>query len=224
MSMNYVNKLIQKMESLSERNFHLNNNIVFSVSESVYVPSIESNMLVSYFLNHKTDDKLILDYGTGSGYLSLIVAKEFISEDELKIVATDINPQAINCAKINFLNNNVNEKIDLRKGDGFTIIKENELFNTILASLPYHDGKPKKWLEYSFYDENLKMRTDLFKNANKHLAPKGRILFTYSEKANEDIPLVDLLNENNLTYSIKDMRGSLNEGAYYLYEIKRNNE
>lgn len=222
MSKKYVDELIKKMESLSERNFYLNNNIIFSVSKKAYVPSIESNMLISYFLKHKKNDKIILDYGTGSGYLSLIVAKKYISEDELKIVATDINPHAINCARANFLKNNVNEKIDLRKGDGFTVIKENETFDTILASLPYHNKKPKNWLEYSFYDENLKMRTDLFKNANKHLSPKGRILFTYSEKANEDIPLIDLLNKNNLSYSIKDMRSSPNEGIYYLYEIKRN--
>lgn len=190
------------------------------VFPNVYSGGPESKLLLNYYLKNYVSSATILDYGTGTGFLAKVVA---LRTDAKKIVATDINSLAIVCAKINFSKIRLftSTKIDVRLGNAFNVINKQEKFDVIFASLPFHEGKPNNIYERSFYDENLKMRKELFENAKNHLFANGKILFTYSKRANKEIPLEPLLEKNDWMFEIKAKKKNFfSADIYYLYEIK----
>lgn len=88
------------------------------------------------FLKKKHKNLKVLDIATGHGYTTTIMAKYYEAHIK-KIVAYDINPQAVELAKRNAQRNNCNMKIiDFRIGSIFEPLKEKEKFDIILAALP----------------------------------------------------------------------------------------
>jgi len=67
---------------------------VFYVDENVYEPA-EDTFLLAENLKVEPED-FVLDMGTGCGILAVLAAKK-----ARKVVAVDINPYAIECAKKN---------------------------------------------------------------------------------------------------------------------------
>src|SRR5688572_18246060 len=68
----------------------------------------------------------VLDLGTGSGIGAVFAARKGAS-----VVAVDINPEAVRCARINALLNHVDERIDVRLGDLFEPVRGEE-FDLVL--------------------------------------------------------------------------------------------
>ena len=90
------------MRSLSKKVFFAN--YTFHVSESVYEPAEDSFLFAE---NLKVPDGAsVIDMGTGCGILGIIAA-----ENASKVVAVDINPHAVRCAKKNAKLNNVENKM-----------------------------------------------------------------------------------------------------------------
>src|SRR5687767_14697484 len=56
----------------------------------------------------------VLDLGTGSG-----IGAVFAAQRGASVVAVDINPEAVRCARINALLNDLDERIEVRRGDLF---------------------------------------------------------------------------------------------------------
>src|SRR3989338_9266222 len=61
---------------------------------------------------------VVLDLATGSGMIGI-----FCADKAKKVIATDINPRAINYAKFNAILNGVESKIEFRIGDLFNPVK-----------------------------------------------------------------------------------------------------
>lgn len=102
----------------------------FKVAENVYRPAEDSFLIadqIPYYTSKKT-----LDMGTGCGILALISA-----ESSQEVVATDINPFAVNCTKKNAELNGLNHKIDVLAGDLFDPIGKKEKFDLITFNPPY---------------------------------------------------------------------------------------
>jgi release factor glutamine methyltransferase len=193
-------------------------NLELRIFESVYPPGKESIMLAKNMIKGEYSVKQgdwVLDYGTGSGFLALIAAQKGAN-----VVATDINPQAIDCALINFAllsNYNKGYIFQPRLASGFSQIKKDEYFDTILASLPYDEAVPNDALECSFYDKNFAMRKELFLNAKEHLKRNGKILFTYSEKTQKRNPIENFC----LDYTIERIdEAATKDDTYFLLAIK----
>ena len=106
----------------------------FVVDENVLTPRPETELLVETALNCiSSPTAKILDLGTGSGALAVVMAKEV---SEFKVSAIDIDPNALSIAKENAARHGVADRIeficaDLRKSDW------SGCFSMILSNPPY---------------------------------------------------------------------------------------
>ena len=93
----------------------------FMVTPSVFNPKVPRTG--QFFASH-IDSRLVsresevLDMGTGSG-----VCAVFAANHARRVVAVDINPAAVRCARINALLNNLDHKIEVRHGDLFEPVR-----------------------------------------------------------------------------------------------------
>ncbi len=78
----------------------------------------------------------VLDMGTGSG-----VCAVFAARIARRVVAVDINAEAVRCATINARLNTLEAKIDVRHGDLFAPVAT-ETFDVVLFNPPFLRGAP----------------------------------------------------------------------------------
>jgi release factor glutamine methyltransferase len=153
-------------------------NFVFEIYGEVYTPA-EDSFLFAESLSVNKGDR-VLDVGTGSGILAVVASKQ-----ASEVIAIDVNPYAIHCAKHNAKLNGVSEKIDFLRGDLFAPLNDIEYFDVILFNAPYVPSEENEidfWLGRS-WSGGLTGRTviDRFiSQAPKHLRPKGKILLLQS--------------------------------------------
>ena len=106
----------------------------FAVDENVLTPRPETELLIETALNSiSSASKNILDLGTGSGVLAVIMAKEI---QDCKVTAIEIDPKALNIAKENAMNHGTGDRIkflckDLKKEDW------EGTYSMILSNPPY---------------------------------------------------------------------------------------
>jgi release factor glutamine methyltransferase len=156
----------------------------FILDEKIYEPAEDTFLLAE---NLKVEEReVVLDMGTGCGILAVLAAKK-----AKKVVATDINPHAINCAKKNAKMNGVEEKIEFRLGDLFQPIKPDETFNLILFNAPYLPSEPyeeRSWIGRAWAGgpNGRKVIDRFITDAPKFLTCDGRILLVQSSLSNID--------------------------------------
>jgi len=158
----------------------------FHVSENVYEPAEDTFLLAEYLVVNVKENDFVLDVGTGCGILAVLAAKK-----AKKVVATDINPFAIRCAKRNIRLNNVDDKVEIREGNLFQPILENEKFTLILFNAPYlpsETWEQNEWLNQAWAGGlNGRRIIDAFiEQAPKHLTGDGKILLVQSSLSNID--------------------------------------
>ena len=138
----------------------------------------------------------VLDLGTGCGIQAI-----FAAEKAKKVVATDINPQAVKCARINAKINNVADKVDVRCGDLFEPVK-NEKFDLIIFSPPYLPSIPKNLLEHAWFcGDKYEVIRKFFAYVKNHLKPDGRVRMVYSTIADVKF-LFDILKKNKFEWFV----------------------
>ncbi len=103
------------------------------VSPDVLIPRDETEILANYILKNSRNfkPKTILDVGTGSGCLAIFLAKKF---PRTEVTALDICPKALNIAKKNAQNQQV--QIKFLQSDLLEKISRKN-FDIIVANLPY---------------------------------------------------------------------------------------
>jgi len=117
----------------------------FIVFDDVYEPAEDTFLLVDNL--HVRDGETVLDVGTGCGILAVISAFK-----ASRVVAIDINPSAVRCARINAEINGVLEKIDFICCSLLDPLRNNVAFDLALFNAPYLPirEKPKDWLSYAW--------------------------------------------------------------------------
>ncbi|MGD6934687.1 MAG: HemK2/MTQ2 family protein methyltransferase [Candidatus Bathyarchaeia archaeon] len=153
-------------------------NLKFDITEEVFEPSEDSFLFAENLDVHVGDE--VLDLGTGSGILGVLAAQKAKS-----VLAVDINPYAIRCAKQNAVLNGVQAKMGFLRGDLFSALNTDALFDLILFNAPYLPSEPfevETWLGRAWAGgaTGREVVDRFIPQATAHLKPSGRILLLQS--------------------------------------------
>jgi HemK-related putative methylase len=85
-----------------------------------------------------------LDLGTGSG-----IGAIFAARCGYHVVGVDINPEAVRCARINVLLNNLEGRVEIREGDLFAPVA-GDRFDLVLFNPPFYRGTPVDRLDQAW--------------------------------------------------------------------------
>jgi ribosomal protein L3 glutamine methyltransferase len=161
--------------------------VPFYVDERVIVPrSYIGELLVKGDIDaiapDLVDAKSVLDLCTGSGCLAILAAHHL---PEAAITATDISRDALDVAKINCANHELESRITLIQGDLFASLG-NKTFDVILTNPPYVaraevDAFPPEYsaepqLAHLGGADGLDIVRRILKEAPKHLAKNGALI------------------------------------------------
>ena len=154
----------------------------FHVSENVYEPAEDTFLLAENLPINKDD--VVLDMGTGCGILGILAA-----EKAKKVVAVDLNPHAVRCARMNAKLHGVIRKMDIRQGDLFQSLKKNEKFDLIIFNAPYLPSEAwehRTWLGRAWVGgpTGRQLIDRFISEAPRCLEKGGRILLVQSTLSN----------------------------------------
>ena len=180
----------------------------FKVNPSVLIPRPETEILVETIINQNKERTglTILDVGTGSGNIPIVLAK-FLPQS--KIVTIDVSDESINVAKENAELNQVNGNVEFVNRDVFVeSFFENLNFDIIVSNPPYVSIEEYPSLQeeivnyepkYAVTDEEdgLKFYNRISQIAFKSLNEGGKLYFEIGQGQSKDIN--DILNQNKFS-------------------------
>lgn len=157
---------------------------VFFVDENVYAPAEDSFLFADNLQVEAGDD--VLDLGTGCGILGILAA-----EQARFVVAADVNPYAVRCAKANAEFNNVRGNMAFVQGGLFTWLSGKAKFDIILFNAPYlpaDKGEADSWIGRAWAGgvSGRQIIDRFLFEVPRHLKRTGRVLLMQSTLANVD--------------------------------------
>jgi tRNA A58 N-methylase Trm61 len=159
---------------------------LFYVYGQAVKPSVQSAYLLENSTINPGED--VWDLGTGSGIQAV-----FAAGNARRVVATDIGPDAIKSAQFNVKLHGLENKIDVRLGDLFAPLKDDEKFDVIINNIEYPDDDPNSPL--------WQVHKRFFEGVNEHLKLGGRIL--YQSGSIENMPRIRKLVHDNGYYIVE---------------------
>jgi methylase of polypeptide subunit release factors len=170
----------------------------------VFSPKIEADRDVLPFMKaHRFlfEGKRVLEIGTGSGVISLYAAKLGASA----VIATDINPKAVDCARFNTKKLGYDDVMEVRlvsesDSAAFAVIDDDERFDIIISNPPYAlvlDEMVGVGREAA--DHRGDLGTSIIEGLNQYLNPGGmaallyqslfyqQVMIKYAEKRGFDV-------------------------------------
>lgn len=110
-------------------------------------------MVLGAWLSLNFNPKTILDIGTGTGILSLMMAQKF---PDARITAFDANPEAVLLSRNNFKSSSLGLNIESHLSD-FKIFKSQIKFDVIISNPPYFVNSMKAKNQVDFSAKHLDM-------------------------------------------------------------------
>ena len=121
------------------------------------------------------DVTLAWDIGTGTGVIAAVLARRGVA----RIVATDLNPRALACARDNIQRLGLQGQIEVVEADLFPAGKA----PLIVCNPPWLPGKPNSPLEHAIYDPESRMLRGFLAGLREKLAPGGEGWLVLSDLA-----------------------------------------
>ena len=189
----------------------------FYVDENVLIPRQDTEILVEEVIQiaRKKGKISILDLCTGSGAIAVSLAKYL---PEAQITAVDISNGALQIAKKNADDNNVQKQIEFIKSDMFENIKGKK-FDIIVSNPPYikHDiinnldkqVKNEPHIALDGGKDGLDFYRIIVKQALNYLKKSGYLCLEIGfDQKNSVIKLLEKQEYFNIIYSKKDLYGN----------------
>jgi len=154
---------------------------VFQVWNEVYEPAEDSFLFAENLPTVQV--RAAIDVGTGCGILGIIMAKR-----AKMVIATDVNPHAVQCAKQNAAANGVSDRMQFFQGDLLSSLRVGARFDLIIFNPPYLPERVEgsSWVERAWKggDDGRRIIDKFVGEAVGCLTPRGRILFMQSTLSN----------------------------------------
>src|SRR5262249_13844026 len=147
-------------------------------------------------------DAEVLDMGTGSGVCAIIAARS-----ARRVVAVDLNPAAVRCARINALLNQAEERIELRHGDLFEPL-HGQRFDLVLFNPPFLRGAPRDERDRAWRSSDVPER--FAAGLRAHLKPGGAALVLLSTFGDSSM-FMQAFHAEGLAVSVAAERNFVNE-------------
>lgn len=194
-----------------------------NVNENVLIPRYETEYLVEKTINYSKkmfDSKLdILDLGTGSGAISIALGKKLDSN----VTGVDISDKALEVAKNNALQNNIN--INFIKSDMLENVTGK--YDIVISNPPYIDSEEKIMDSVKKYEPHLALYAEdnglyFYKNILSNIKPylkekfiiafeigwwQGKLIEMIAKEYFEDskvLTLKDLTNRDRYIFIINE--------------------
>ncbi|AVD36809.1 peptide chain release factor N(5)-glutamine methyltransferase [Clostridioides difficile] len=190
----------------------------FFVKEGVLIPRPDTETLVEEIIEicREKKDVSILDIGTGSGAITISLAKYI---ENSKIMSFDISEIALEIAKKNAITNEVDEKIKYINSDLFTAISNSNIkFDIIVSNPPYikkqdietlhtqvKDYEPYNALEGG--EDGLDFYRRITEQGKKYLNKFGILAYEVGHNQAEDVINIMKSNGYKKIYTKKDIQG-----------------
>jgi release factor glutamine methyltransferase len=197
----------------------------FVVLPDVYAPTAFTDTL--WFAEQIRDivgQKSLLEIGTGTGAISV-----FAALNGAQVVATDINPQAIENARLNAEKHNIS--VSVRLGNLYDPIAQDEKFDFIFWAHPFNNWETPvgDMLLKSGMDYQYQALRGYIEGARTHLTENGKLLLGTGDTADlETISSIAEANGYELVL-LREITMPLEEGSKstitdLLYEFKQKHD
>ena len=181
----------------------------FQITKNVFIPRPETESLIDIIKNNITNIDSVLEVGTGSGCISIVIALEKISHN---ITSLDINCDAIDLAQQNA--NKFNSKQIQFLNENFFHFQPRQKYDLIISNPPYIglneiSGLDSEVILYdplnalTDYDNGLIFYQYFSEFGIKYLNKKGHILLEFGGKYQIN-DLKNIFNHTNYLYRFFD--------------------
>lgn len=189
----------------------------FFVKEGVLIPRPDTETLVEEIINicnNKTGLN-ILDIGTGSGAITVSLAKYL---DKSHIVSVDISDIALEIAFKNAVSNKVDERIDFIKSDVFSNVSRENKFDIIVSNPPYIkksdiDGLDRQVKDFEPYnaleggEDGLDFYRKITRESREFLNENGILAYEVGHDQASDVSKIMQQNGFKGIYTKSDLQG-----------------
>ena len=189
----------------------------FFVQEGVLIPRPDTETLVEEIINicNNRTGLNILDIGTGSGAITISLAKYL---DKSHVISADISDIALEIASKNAISNNVDERIDFIKSDVFSNVPKEEKFDLIVSNPPYIrkadiDGLDRQVKDFEPYnaleggEDGLDFYRQITKESIDYLKQGGILAYEVGHDQAEDVSEIMKSYGYTKIYKKKDIQG-----------------
>lgn len=152
---------------------------VFSPSRSEYVDLVARASLPGSVRAAEEADSAggvdVVDIGTGTGVLAAVLARR----GAVRVVATDINPRAVESAQENMQRLGLEDRVSVLEADLFPPGRA----DLVVCNPPWLPGEPTSTLELGVYDDHSDMLRRFLDGLGEHLTPGGEGWLVLSDLA-----------------------------------------
>ncbi|WP_314034662.1 class I SAM-dependent methyltransferase [Dietzia sp. CH92] len=122
------------------------------------------------------DQPVVWDIGTGTGVLAAVLA----GRGARAVVASDINPRAVECARDNVRRLGLEDRVTVTRGDLWPGGDDDEVgyhtgrADVVVCNPPWIPGRPTSALEQGIYDPDSDLLHRFLAELPEHLTPNGQ--------------------------------------------------